>query len=345
VSLSNSLDLEVRAMRKIGFGVLTYLLLAACGAMQVPAESVATPQVEKGADSPDAVPTAEEVRGPQYEDSIEPSNVFPPSTAPGQKDPDKVEDPGKTEDPNTKEEPSKTEEPSKETPAEPQKKPPASAAFPLVEPNLAEAERTSLWATYYYLPQVSSVADGFPLLDMKGKPIGPKLSRRDWCNSAMEGSVRVTDEKGVGTTYNYAGVAGSSQVDCSPYFDYDVSRTRFQAAKGAFGDGVKNYRLIPFRTIAVDPTVIPYGTVLYIPKARGQVVTMPDGTTAIHDGYFFAGDTGGLIKENHIDVFIGVAKSNPFSWISSSQDQTFSAYIVDKADIKTHLDAKHHGAK
>jgi 3D (Asp-Asp-Asp) domain-containing protein len=195
-------------------------------------------------------------------------------------------------------------------------------------------EDHTLWATYYYLPQVSSIANGLPLRDMQGVPLGPVLSLKHWCFSAMEGSVRVLGSNGVGTTYNYAGTTEESPVDCTKFFAWDVSKTKFRVAKGAYGDGVRQYKLVPFRTVAVDPTLIPYGSVLYIPGARGNRVTLPDGTKVRHDGYFFAGDTGGAIKGTHIDVYIGVSKANPFSWVKSRESGTFGASLVtDQAII------------
>jgi 3D (Asp-Asp-Asp) domain-containing protein len=309
-------------MKAIRLLLCTCLLSTACGAPQTVLDPIAQTLVEQETDKPQAADAPQTAGAPETAETSEAEQ--------GQRNEDSHE-PANTVEPTTK--------------SEPKKPTTTSSEFPLEEPDLTDANEKTLWATYYYLPQVTSTDGGFALLDMKGKELGPTLSQRDWCNSAMEGSVRVIDKKGSGTTYNYAGTAGSSQVDCSPYFDYDVSRTRFQKAKGEFGDGVRNYRLIPFRTVAVDPTVIPYGTILYIPQARGRQVTLPDGTTALHDGYFFAGDTGGLIKQNHIDVFIGVAKSNPFSWISSSQSGTFTAYVVSNVDAKTLLDARHQGSK
>ena len=77
-------------------------------------------------------------------------------------------------------------------------------------------ECTSLWATWYYLPQVSNAKYGYPLRDKNGNPLGPVLSNRDWCDAAMEGSVRV-QHGASSTTYNYAGTSPSHHVNCSMY--------------------------------------------------------------------------------------------------------------------------------
>lgn len=194
-----------------------------------------------------------------------------------------------------------------------------------------------LWATYYYLPEVSSLNSGYPLRDMEGASLGPVLSLKNWCFAAMEGSVRVIDSNGTGVTYNYAGTADGNEVNCSRFFSWNVSRTKFKVARGQYGDGVRSFKLVPYRTIAVDRTKIPYGSIVYIPSARGNEVTLPDGTKTLHDGYFFAGDTGGAIKGTHIDVYIGVAKKNPFSWVKSTASGTFKAYIVGDQLIQEKL--------
>lgn len=57
-----------------------------------------------------------------------------------------------------------------------------------------------------------------------------------------------------------------------------------------------------------------------------------------HDGYFFAGDTGGAIKGEHIDVFSGVLISNPFpNFVDKNENFRFDAYLVEDKDIKEHL--------
>ncbi|MCR9203129.1 MAG: 3D domain-containing protein, partial [Halobacteriovoraceae bacterium] len=68
---------------------------------------------------------------------------------------------------------------------------------------------------------------------------------------------------------------------------------------------------------------------------------LPDGSETVHDGYFFAGDTGGAIKGTHIDVYIGVAKKNPFSWVKSNSSGTFKAKVVNDPVIKQVLTDLH----
>jgi len=198
-----------------------------------------------------------------------------------------------------------------------------------------------LWATYYYLPKFHSEDEGIPLLSSQGKPIGPRLSEKNWCTAALEGSFQVYFGN-QWTTYNYASSSVSSQVDCSPYFPYKVGGSRFQLANGPFGDGVRNYKLVPFRTIAVDPKLIPFGSVIYIPEARGNLIPLVDGRQIEHDGYFFAADTGGAIRDNHIDVFIGSAARNPFPWVGSQKKATFVAFKLENHPSVSCFEKLHH---
>ena len=77
---------------------------------------------------------------------------------------------------------------------------------------------------------------------------------------------------------------------------------RYVVAIGApFGLGVEGYKLVPYRTLAVDPQVIGIGSVLYLPAFEG--VRLPSGE--IHDGFAFAHDIGQSIKGRRVDVFVG----------------------------------------
>ena len=80
---------------------------------------------------------------------------------------------------------------------------------------------------------------------------------------------------------------------------------------------------MPFESIAADQSRFKFGQKIYIPSAVGT--ELPNGK--IHNGIFIVSDVGGLIKGNHIDVFIGSAKVNPFKFVKSSSSQTFDAYL------------------
>ena len=160
----------------------------------------------------------------------------------------------------------------------------------------------------------------------------------------MQGSFSISYPDGSLQTFNYAGLSKKRQVNCAPYHRFTKSgRIRFQEARGPYGDGATGiYSLIPLRSIAVDPKTIPYGTVVYIPKARGLQITFSSGETIIHDGYFFANDTGGAIKDNHIDVYVGNEKHKELStFVQSNEDGLFEAYIIEDNDIQQVMKQAH----
>ena len=76
------------------------------------------------------------------------------------------------------------------------------------------------------------------------------------------------------------------------------------------GDGITATGTVPrWGTIAVDPTIIPYGTKVYIPQ---------------FNEYFIAEDCGGGIKGNKIDIFMN-SESQCDNWGKRSID----IYIVE----------------
>lgn len=224
----------------------------------------------------------------------------------------------------------------------------SNAAFNFPEPTNASRIKTlPLWATHYNVPRVQNTPSGIPLLDISGNRLGATLSRRDWCDAAVEGTIQVLDDSSVPKTYNFA--RGSTvQVDCSSFFPslppaviQGTNRSRFKLSKGAYGEGTDGLILVPYRTIAVDRAVIPIGSVIYIPAAKGQQVTLPSGEKVVHDGYFYAADVGGAIKNNHIDVFIGISQQNPFPLIKSSSNGTFTAFFIKEPQISQALKVLH----
>jgi 3D (Asp-Asp-Asp) domain-containing protein len=132
-------------------------------------------------------------------------------------------------------------------------------------------------------------------------------------------------------------------TDCRPYWPQmpQAPYVRFAPSDTPFGEGVDDYRLVPYRSVAVDESRIPVGTALYIPAARGLWLTLPDGARVRHDGYFFAADDGYGIRGSHIDVFIGVSDQNPFPWVVSRPAGTFPAYVVTDPAIVRALRRRH----
>jgi len=70
---------------------------------------------------------------------------------------------------------------------------------------------------------------------------------------------------------------------------------------GATGNDSLGCRPVAMRTVAVDPRYIPRRSVLFIRETVG--LRLADGT--IHDGYWYASDTGGAIKGQKIDLYTG----------------------------------------
>ncbi len=216
----------------------------------------------------------------------------------------------------------------------------ARMTFGYPVPSVLPAQ-TSLWATYYHIWHARDTSAGVALRDMKGVSLGVQLTPRDWCMSGVEGTVRVTKANGTVQVFNYEGRGDSVQTDCAPYFNKGtlinptaIAKTRWRLAIGEFGDGVGNLLLVPYRSLATDRAVIPTGTIVYIPQARGVVITLPSGKTVEHDGYFIASDIGGAIKGNHIDVFTGIATKNPFeNFVKNRSGLTFSAYILTAEQV------------
>jgi 3D (Asp-Asp-Asp) domain-containing protein len=108
-------------------------------------------------------------------------------------------------------------------------------------------------------------------------------------------------------------------------------RPRYLVVRNApFGVGVPGYKLIPYRTVAVDPHRIKLGTVVYLPSLAG--ITLPSGET--HDGFCFAHDVGRGITGNRIDIFVGFERDLDNALTRSSRiasKEPVRVYRVDGA--------------
>ena len=102
-------------------------------------------------------------------------------------------------------------------------------------------------------------------------------------------------------------------------------RWRWCGPEAPYGYGHEDIPLIPFRSAAVDPTVIPIGSKLYIPAAKGAV--LPDGS--VHDGFFHAIDIGSAITDRKIDIFTSFGdQSRYFENMGFSTGKMSHVYLV-----------------
>lgn len=216
-------------------------------------------------------------------------------------------------------------------------------AFQLTAPpEAALGANLKLWGTHYHTPEVrpaaATISAAFPLIGRDGAPISAPLTHRDWCEAALQGSVSVRSGD-ITTAYVFVDANGPEQANCDQWLGSltdtvktATRRARFMKVNHALGCGVRNHPLVPYRTIAVDPSVIPLESVIFVPELRGRAFRY-NGRTYVHDGYLFAGDRGGAIKGRHIDVFMEEEAASMLEDIFASTDtRTFKAHIVDDAD-------------
>jgi 3D (Asp-Asp-Asp) domain-containing protein len=103
----------------------------------------------------------------------------------------------------------------------------------------------------------------------------------------MEGTGRLTD----GRVINYHGRCEYGVGTCYQTMNQETH---------PHGRGAGRRPLVPFKSVAIDPHLVPIGEPLYIPEFDG--LRMPDGH--IHDGCVRADDTGGSIKKRKMDFFV-----------------------------------------
>ncbi|MEK6608138.1 MAG: 3D domain-containing protein [Myxococcota bacterium] len=149
---------------------------------------------------------------------------------------------------------------------------------------LGEYKLSFYWLSYER--DYAAEAYDTPVFTIEGWLVG-MFPRRFVEELTMEGTAVLAD----GRVLNYAGRCRYGTGIC------------FQACdRAAFpvGIGVRGRSLVPYRSVAVDPAVVPIGEPLYFPELDG--IELPDGT--LHDGCVRADDQGGAIRKREIDFFV-----------------------------------------
>jgi len=170
-------------------------------------------------------------------------------------------------------------------------------------PGLARAEDApahllgTFRVTYYFVAEERGTGR-WPLYAPACGAVLAHTSREFHHELSLEGTGRLRD----GRLLNFSERCdcarpghGGSRV-CYEWLD----RGEFPWGKGARLEG-RDLPLRPFRSIAVDPSRIPVGAVIYIPAWRQG--HWPDGSP--RDGCLRAEDTGSRVLGWHVDVFVG----------------------------------------
>lgn len=155
-------------------------------------------------------------------------------------------------------------------------------------PPAPAAEKGNALFTLYYVAEVSTAKKGGvtgKVQTADGKWIKYRVSPADHRQANMQGTVVSTEPDGKRIV--------SSIVRIGVWKDLP---------DGWRGRGNRQNPLVPYRSVAADQKIYPYGSRLYLPSVDGYKT--PDGQTL--DGYFWVADVGGRIKGRlRFDIFVG----------------------------------------
>jgi 3D (Asp-Asp-Asp) domain-containing protein len=159
--------------------------------------------------------------------------------------------------------------------------------------------------TYYSFPDQSDYAKGddVTIFDAACKPIAT-VPREFHDKLCVQGSGRLADRR----TVSFA----KRGCDCAAVCPRSAQKICYEAldpARFPWGRGATGGPITPFRTIAVDSSIVPLGTPVFIPAFVGLAI--PGG--GLHDGCFVAQDRGLRVVGRSVDVYTG-SESATAAW-------------------------------
>lgn len=149
--------------------------------------------------------------------------------------------------------------------------------------------------TYYDFPTEAPGPKEATIYDATCKPIA-QVTQAFHDSVCVQGSGRL----GSGATVSFAKRGCECAAVC-PRTGQKVCFEALDPARFPSGRGATGRPITPLRSVAVDSTVIPLGTVLFVPEFVG----LPRGDGTPHDGCFIAEDRGLKVVGRQIDVFTG----------------------------------------
>ena len=147
--------------------------------------------------------------------------------------------------------------------------------------------------TYYDFPRESDFSgETTSVLDASCQPIAkvPKAFHDAVC---VQGSGSLAR----GGTISFA-KRDCACADVCPRTGQKICFELLDARSFPFGRGAAGRAITPMRSVAADTTVLPMGTVIYVPELDGL-----EGVAT--DGCFVVEDRGSKVKGEHVDFFTG----------------------------------------
>jgi len=149
--------------------------------------------------------------------------------------------------------------------------------------------------TYYDFPAEGGGAKDATIFDASCKAIA-QVPRDFHDRVCVQGSGKLAS----GSTVSFARRGCDCAAVC-PRTGHKICFEALDPQKFPHGRGATGKAITPLRTIAVDSSVIPLGTPVYVADFVG--LPRPDGSK--HDGCFLAEDRGSRVIGRQIDVFTG----------------------------------------
>jgi 3D (Asp-Asp-Asp) domain-containing protein len=152
--------------------------------------------------------------------------------------------------------------------------------------------------TYYDFPSEA---------DYQGEPVSVKDQTCKPIKDVPRGFYEAVCVQGSGTLSSGATISFAKR-DCEcaaicPRTNQKICFDQLDAQRFPWGRGATGNAITPLITVAVDTSVIPLNTPVYIPEFDG--LPRDVGQTGVHDGCFIAQDRGLRVKGKHVDVFTG----------------------------------------
>ncbi len=152
--------------------------------------------------------------------------------------------------------------------------------------------------TYYDFPSES---------DFTGAKVSLKNAECKTIEEVPRGFFEAVCVQGSGTL-STGGTVSFAKRDCDcadvcPRTGQKICFDQLDRSRFPWGRGAAGLPITPLLTVAMDTTVVPIGTPIYIPEYDGM--PRDESGSSFHDGCFLVQDRGMKVTGKHVDIFTG----------------------------------------